>query len=70
MHEFNPMLGFRGCRLGILYPEITQIQARAILQAAAETDTVPEIMIPLIGFQTELVDQKEIIEKISAEVNH
>jgi pyruvate,orthophosphate dikinase len=70
MHEFNPMLGFRGCRLGILYPEITQIQARAILQAAAETDTVPEIMIPLVGFQTELVDQKEIIEKISAEVNH
>src|SRR5690606_36103139 len=55
LHEFNPMLGFRGCRLGIRYPEITRMQARAVLEAAvaakkAGIKAKPEIMIPLVGF--------------------
>src|SRR3954451_23168744 len=59
LHEFNPMLGFRGCRLGIKYPEITAMQARAVLEAAADATKAgfkarPEIMIPLVGFKKEL----------------
>jgi pyruvate,orthophosphate dikinase len=59
LHEFNPMLGFRGCRLGIKYPEITAMQARAVFEAAVEANkkgfkAKPEIMIPLVGFKKEL----------------
>ncbi|MEJ6603059.1 MAG: pyruvate, phosphate dikinase [Verrucomicrobiia bacterium] len=59
LHEFNPMLGFRGCRLGICYPEITRMQARAVIEAAIEAKkkgikAKPEIMIPLVGFAKEL----------------
>lgn len=73
LDEFNPMLGHRGCRLGISYPEITEMQARAILEAAAELvkeghDARPEIMVPLVGHQQELVNQREIIEKVYEEV--
>jgi len=62
LHEFNPMLGLRGCRLGILYPEITEMQARAIFEAVAKVakkgvHVTPEVMIPLIGSVTELVDK-------------
>src|SRR5262249_53547962 len=58
LHEFNPMLGFRGCRLGIVFPEITEMQARAIFEAACDvqkagTPVEPEVMIPLVGFLTE-----------------
>jgi pyruvate,orthophosphate dikinase len=66
LHEFNPMLGFRGCRLGIIYPEITEMQARAIFEAAADTrkkglDVEPEVMIPLVGHVKELADQERIV---------
>jgi pyruvate,orthophosphate dikinase len=66
LHEFNPMLGFRGCRLGIVYPEITAMQARAIIEAACNvqkegTDVEPEIMIPLVGFLPELKAQAKIV---------
>ena len=59
LHEFNPMLGFRGCRLGIKYPEIARMQARAVFEAAADATkkgfkAKPEIMIPLVGFKREL----------------
>jgi len=59
LHEFNPMLGFRGCRLGIGYPEISEMQARAVFEAAAQVQkegikVKPEIMIPLVGFKREL----------------
>jgi pyruvate,orthophosphate dikinase len=59
LHEFNPMLGFRACRLGIVYSEISEMQARAGLQAAAEVQKAgikvkPEVMIPLVGFKREL----------------
>jgi pyruvate,orthophosphate dikinase len=76
LHEFNPMLGFRGCRLGIVYPEITEMQARAILEAACDAakegvKVEPEIMIPLVGFVTELKAQAKIVrdtaEKVFAE---
>lgn len=71
--ELNPMLGHRGCRLGISYPEITRMQARAILEAAAElrkegVDAKPEIMVPLIGTAAELRDQKEIILEVAEAV--
>ena len=78
LHESNPMLGHRGCRLGIVYPEITAMQARAIIEAAcivkAEgVDVKPEIMIPLVGFLAEFKDQektiREIAEKVLAEKN-
>jgi pyruvate,orthophosphate dikinase len=67
------MLGHRGCRLGIAYPEITEMQSRAILEAAAELTkdglfVFPEIMIPLVGTVTEYVDQKNIIQTVSKEV--
>jgi pyruvate,orthophosphate dikinase len=73
LHEMNPMLGHRGCRLGIAYPEITEMQARAILEAAAEltkkkVKVFPEIMVPLVGTKAELADQKALIEKIAADV--
>jgi pyruvate,orthophosphate dikinase len=66
LHEFNPMLGFRGCRLGIIYPEITEMQARAIFEAAAQTkkkgiDVLPEVMIPLVGNVKELEHQAAIV---------
>ena len=71
--EQNPMLGLRGCRLGNLYPEITEMQTRAILEAALDlkkqgVETFPEIMVPLTGILYEFLAQKAIIEKISKEV--
>jgi pyruvate,orthophosphate dikinase len=75
LHEENPMLGCRGCRLGILYPEITEMQARAIFEAAAQVlkgkkkiKVAPEIMIPLVGFQAELADQLQIVHRVAREV--
>ena len=75
LHEENPMLGCRGCRLGILYPEITEMQARAIFEAAAQVQKSkkrikvnPEIMIPLVGFQEELADQLTIVHRVAKEV--
>jgi len=73
LHEFNPMLGHRGVRLGITYPEITEMQARAILEAAAQLNkeglkVVPEIMIPLVGLVKELQDQKAIVDRVAAAV--
>ncbi len=73
LHEFNPMLGFRGCRLGIKYPEITEMQARAIFQAAAAVlkegiKVKPEVMIPLVGFKKELDLQVEIVHRVAQEV--
>lgn len=73
LHEFNPMLGHRGCRLGNTYPEITEMQARAILESAIElkkegVQTYPEIMIPLIGTVKELKMQEEIVRKVADEV--
>ena len=73
LHEFNPMLGHRGCRLGISYPEITEMQARAILEAACQlkkegVNVYPEIMIPLIGTKAELANQKEVVVKTADEV--
>lgn len=73
LHEFNPMLGLRGCRLGILYPEITEMQARAIFEATVNVkksgiDAFPEIMIPLVGNWKELQHQKEIIGQVAQKV--
>jgi pyruvate,orthophosphate dikinase len=73
LHEFNPMLGLRGCRLGILYPEITEMQARAIFEAAVQVakkgvKVIPEVMIPLIGGVKELEDQKKIVVAVAEEV--
>jgi len=73
LHEFNPMLGHRGCRLGITYPEITEMQARAIIEAAAQCyaegiKVFPEIMIPLIGTEAEFTNQKKIIDRVADEV--
>ncbi len=73
LHEFNPMLGHRGCRLGITYPEITEMQARAIFEAAALVakkgiKVIPEVMIPLIGSVKELENQKAIVVKVAEEV--
>ncbi len=74
LHEFNPMLGHRGCRLGTTYPEISEMQAKAIFEAACELkkkenmDSHPEVMIPLIGTVGEFNDQKAIIDKAAAEV--
>ncbi|HZI89402.1 MAG TPA: pyruvate, phosphate dikinase [Candidatus Polarisedimenticolia bacterium] len=73
LHEFNPMLGFRGCRLGILHPEITRMQARAIFEAAAQVlaagkKVAPEIMIPLVGGPEELARQREVVESVAVEV--
>ena len=73
LHEFNPMLGHRGVRLGITYPEITEMQARAIFEAASQLAkegirVVPEVMIPLVGDVKELRDQKVIVDRVAAEV--
>ena len=73
LHEFNPMLGHRGCRLGISFPEVTEMQVRAIFEAAAEVQrkgikTKPEIMIPLVGFPKELKLQIEIVHHVAAQV--
>ncbi len=73
LHEFNPMLGHRGCRLGVTYPEITEMQARAILEAACQLKTegvnvLPEIMIPLVGTKAELADQKKVVLKTAEKV--
>src|SRR5947199_1543631 len=73
LHEFNPMLGHRGCRLGIVYPEISEMQARAIFEAAAEVHrkgikVPPQIMIPLVGFPRELKLQIDIVRRVADEV--
>jgi pyruvate, orthophosphate dikinase len=73
LHEFNPMLGHRGVRLGITYPEITEMQARAIIEAACQLAkerirVTPEIMIPLVGDVKELRNQKAIVDRVAAEV--
>src|SRR2546430_11813077 len=73
LHEINPMLGHRGCRLGITYPEISEMQCRAIFEAACkvqkEGKTVkPEIMIPLVGVPKELDEQKAIVDRVAQEV--
>jgi pyruvate,orthophosphate dikinase len=73
LHEFNPMLGHRGCRLGITYPEITEMQARAIFEAAVLVakkgkKVIPEVMIPLVGGVKELENQKQIVVKVAEEV--
>ncbi|MDQ3019481.1 MAG: pyruvate, phosphate dikinase [Bacteroidota bacterium] len=73
LQEFNPMLGHRGCRLGISFPEITEMQARAIFEAAAAVikegkKVYPEIMIPLIGNEKEFIEQEKIIRKTADEV--
>tara|TARA_R110000850_G_scaffold276029_2_gene416724 strand:- start:20 stop:2848 length:2829 start_codon:yes stop_codon:yes gene_type:complete len=73
LHEENPMLGHRGCRLGIVYPEITKMQATAILEAAVEvqkkgTKVLPEIMVPLVAYAKELELQKAVIDEAAAEV--
>jgi pyruvate,orthophosphate dikinase len=72
LHEFNPMLGHRGCRLGITYPEITEMQVKAIISAACELakekiKVIPEIMIPLVGNINELRDQKAIAVRVAEE---
>jgi pyruvate,orthophosphate dikinase len=72
LHELNPMLGHRGCRLGITYPEITEMQARAIFEAACElklegVDAIPEVMIPLVGHVEELRRQAEIVRRVAEE---
>jgi len=72
LHEFNPMLGHRGCRLGITYPEITEMQARAIFEAACEVarggqTVIPEVMIPLVADLKELHNQKEIVDRVAEE---
>jgi pyruvate, orthophosphate dikinase len=73
LHEFNPMLGLRGCRLGIVHPEISEMQARAVFEAAAAVQkrgikVRPEIMIPLVGFPRELKLQIDIVNRVAAEV--
>jgi len=73
LHEFNPMLGFRGCRLGIVYEEISEMQSRAVFEAAAEVQKSgvkvnPEIMIPLVGFKKELDLQVEVVHRVARDV--
>jgi pyruvate,orthophosphate dikinase len=73
LHEFNPMLGFRGCRLGIIFPEITEMQSRAIFEAAANIQArgikvEPEVMIPLVGNVKELANQEKIVRRVATEV--
>ncbi len=73
LHELNPMLGHRGCRLGIAYPEITEMQTRAIIEAAVElteagVDVFPEIMIPLVGTATEFTNQEAIVRQVAEDV--
>jgi len=73
LKEFNPMLGFRGCRLGVVYPEITEMQVRAIIEAACDVakkgiKVKPEIMIPLVGDLNEFKMQESIVRRVAAEV--
>ena len=73
LEEFNPMLGHRGCRLGITYPEITEMQTRAIIEAALNMkargiDVHPEIMIPLVGTLKEIQNQADVINITAAKV--
>ncbi len=73
LHEFNPMLGFRGCRLGIMYPEITEMQARAVFEATVNVikegqKVFPEIMIPLVGNVKELKSQETIVRQVAEDV--
>jgi pyruvate, orthophosphate dikinase len=73
LHEFNPMLGFRGCRLGLVFSEISEMQARAVFEAAAEVQkkgikVKPEIMIPLVAFKKELDLQVEIVHRVARQV--
>ncbi len=73
LEEFNPMLGHRGCRLGIVFPEITAMQARALFEAAVDValegiDVQPEVMVPLIGTKAELANQRAVIEEIAEAV--
>jgi pyruvate,orthophosphate dikinase len=73
LHEFNPMLGHRGCRLGIVYPEISRMQARAIIEAACEVkkegiEVEPEIMVPLVGHVNEFRLQREVIDNVCKDV--
>jgi pyruvate,orthophosphate dikinase len=73
LHEFNPMLGHRGCRLGITYPEITEMQARAIFEAAVEVakkgvTVLPEVMIPLVATVKEMANQAAIVRRVAEEV--
>ncbi len=70
LHEFNPMLGHRGCRLGVTYPEIYEIQARAIFEAACdlEVSPIPEVMVPLVGTKRELELMKDVIDKTAEAV--
>ncbi len=73
LHEFNPMLGHRGCRLGVTYPEITEMQSRAIMEAACKLKSegivvLPEIMIPLIGTKAELANQKAVVVEVAEKV--
>ena len=73
LKEFNPMLGNRGCRLGIIFPEITEMQARAIFEAACQirkegVDVHPEVMIPLVGFVNELREEEQIVRRVAEEV--
>jgi pyruvate,orthophosphate dikinase len=70
LHEFNPMLGHRGCRLGVTYPEITEMQARAIFEAVVQVakkgkTVIPEVMIPLFGGVKELADQAHIVRRVA-----
>ena len=73
LSEVNPMLGYRGCRLGLTYPEITEMQAKAIFGAACKVakegiKVIPEVMIPLVGIKAELKLQREIVERVAKEV--
>ena len=73
LSEQNPMLGLRGCRLGLLYPEITRMQARAVFEAAADcaadgVDVRPEVMVPLVSTAAELADQEAVVRAVAAEV--
>jgi pyruvate,orthophosphate dikinase len=73
LHEFNPMLGHRGCRLGISYPEISEMQVRAIFEAAAKVQkdgikVRPEVMVPLVGFKKELDNQVAIVHRVAEQV--
>ncbi len=73
LQEFNPMLGHRGCRLGITYPEITEMQTRAIIEAALNVKqkgirSIPEIMVPLVGSVREFIEQEKVIRRVAEEV--
>ncbi len=75
LHESNPMLGHRGCRLGIAFPEITKMQAQAIFEATAELisegiQVFPEIMIPLVGINSELKHQRKVVENVAIEIQN